>query len=194
LEDLWAFNEEAVVRAIAASRIPVISAVGHEIDITLSDLAADVRALTPSEAAELVAPEADELLGQLRQVLKRMNSALRTRSMSARARVDAAARHSVFRRPFQHLFDLTRQVDELGSRAGRAVGHRMQSTRQRVETLAGKLDSLSPLAVLNRGYSLTERVSDGRLIRRAADLQSGEQISTQFAEGKTVSRVEQVEK
>ena len=89
LEDLWAFNEEVVVRAIPASRIPVISAVGHEIDVTLSDLVADVRALTPSEAAELVAPAADELLAGLGQYRKRLSAALRSRVSTARSRLDA---------------------------------------------------------------------------------------------------------
>ncbi len=122
LEDLWAFNEEIVVRAIAASRIPVISAVGHEIDVTLSDLAADVRALTPSEAAELVAPAAEELFAELGQIQKRLTAALRSCALTARSRLDAIQRHHAFRRPFQLIYDLTRQVDELsGARTARSA-------------------------------------------------------------------------
>jgi exodeoxyribonuclease VII large subunit len=193
MEDLWAFNEEPVVRAIVASRIPVISAVGHEIDVTLSDLAADVRALTPSEAAELVAPAAEELVAQLRQVERRLARALRFRAERARARWDAVARHTAFRRPHERLFELARRLDELDARALRAVRGIARGARHQTDTTAGRLESLSPLAVLGRGYSLTQRTADGRAIRAAAELSPGEQIATRFARGQTISRVEQVE-
>jgi exodeoxyribonuclease VII large subunit len=192
MEDLWAFNEEAVVRAIAASRIPVVSAIGHEIDVTLADLAADLRALTPSEAAELVAPAAEELLADLRQTGQRLSAGLRSRAARARSRLDALARSAVFRRPFQHLFDLTRRLDELDARAVRAVRGRLRTARQQTDTAAGRLESLSPLAVLGRGYSLTQRTSDGYLIRAASELAPGEQITTRLAQGQAISRVEQI--
>ena len=193
MEDLWAFNEEPVVRAIAASRIPVVSAVGHEIDVTLSDLAADVRALTPSEAAELVAPAAEELVAQLRQVERRLAAGLRRRADSARARLDAIARHAAFRRPYQRVFELARRLDEWDARALRAVRGRVRTARQQTDAAAARLESLSPLAVLGRGYSLTQRMADGRVIRAAAELSPGEQISTRFARGQATSRVERVE-
>ena len=193
MEDLWAFNEEPVVRAIAASKIPVISAVGHEIDVTLSDLAADVRALTPSEAAELIAPSAEELVAQLRQVEQRMASALRWRATSARSRLDTVTRHAIFRRPHQRIFELSRRLDELDARLLRAVRGLVVTARQKTATAAGQLESLSPLAVLGRGYSLTQRTADGHVIRHAAELSPGEQITTRFADGRAVSRVEQVE-
>ncbi len=156
MEDLWAFNDEAVVRAIVASRIPVVSAVGHEIDVTLSDLAADVRALTPSEAAELVAPAAEELVADLRQVERRLAGALRSRAESSRSRLDALARHAIFRRPYQRIFELARRLDELDCRALRAVRGTLRLATHRTEAVACRLDSLSPLAVLGRGYSLTQ--------------------------------------
>jgi exodeoxyribonuclease VII large subunit len=193
MEDLWAFNEEAVVRAIVASRIPVISAVGHEIDVTLADLAADVRALTPSEAAELVAPASEDLLAELRQVERRLAVALRSRAAGARSRLDAIARHAVFRRPYQQVFELSRRLDEWDARLSRATRSRFQSARQRIETLAGQLESLSPLAVLGRGYSLTQRAADAQIIRDAAALSPGEQITTRFARGRALSRVERIE-
>jgi exodeoxyribonuclease VII large subunit len=193
LEDLWAFNEEVVVRAIAASRIPVISAVGHEIDVTLSDLAADLRALTPSEAAELVAPAAEELFGELAQMQKRMAGALRSRALAARSRADAIQRHHAFRRPFQLIYDRTRGLDELSGRANRSIRHLLELARRQTETFASRLESLNPLAVLGRGYSITQRTSDGRVIRSAAELSPGEQISTRFARGTSVSRVEKIE-
>jgi exodeoxyribonuclease VII large subunit len=193
LEDLWSFNEEIVVRAIAASRIPVISAVGHEIDVTLSDLAADVRALTPSEAAELVAPAAEELVAELAQIQRRMAVALRTRAQTARSRLDTIQRHHIFRRPFQHIYELSRLVDEWSGRMHRSMRHLFDSARQRAQSTSARLESLSPLAVLARGYSITEGISDGRVIRSAADLTPGELISTRFARGKSISRVEKIE-
>jgi exodeoxyribonuclease VII large subunit len=193
MEDLWAFNEEAVVRAIAASQVPVISAVGHEIDVTLADLAADLRALTPSEAAELVAPATEELLADLRQVERRLAVGLRSRAAGARSRLDALARNAVFRRPFQPIFDLARRLDELDARSVRAIRGLVRAARQQTDTAAGRLESLSPLAVLGRGYSLTQRTSDGQLIRAAAELLPGQHITTRFGRGQTVSRVEQIE-
>jgi exodeoxyribonuclease VII large subunit len=191
LEDLWAFNEEPVVRAIHACSIPVVSAVGHEIDVTLADLAADVRALTPSEAAERVVPDAIQISAGLRQFRRRLLAALTTKSTSARARLDALAGHRVFRRPTERLHDLCRDLDELYARASRAMTHRIQHARSAVAALAGRLESLSPLAVLQRGYSLTQREEDDRVIDRASDLAVGERIVTRFAQGKVVSRVEE---
>jgi exodeoxyribonuclease VII large subunit len=193
LEDLWAFNEELVVRAIFASRVPVVSAVGHEIDVTLSDLVADVQALTPSEAAERVVPAAEEILGRLRQYQDRLVAALRSRTSAARSRVEAVARHRTFRRPLEPIRDLERRLDELASRAERAMRNGLRLTRHRADALAARLDSLSPLAVLGRGYSLTRRVSDGRVIRHAAELAVGDELNTRFAHGRARSRVEQIE-
>ena len=193
IEDLWAFNEELVVRAIAASRIPVVSAVGHEIDVTLSDLAADVRALTPSEAAERVAPAAEELLADLGQLGQRLSAGLRSRAQSARTRLDALGRHTVFRRPFQMVFELTRRLDELGGRATRAIGRRARLARQQAGAGAQRLESLSPLAVLGRGYSLTQRAADGRVVRAATELVLGQEITTRFARGQATSRVERID-
>jgi exodeoxyribonuclease VII large subunit len=192
LEDLWAFNEEPVVRAIHASRIPVVSAIGHEIDVTLADLVADVRALTPSEAAELVAPAAEELLAGLRQVQKRLTAAVRGCALSSRSRLDAAARHYVFRRPYQRIHNLARRLDELGTRSSRAMRQRLRLARGRVGSTAAQLESLSPLAVLGRGYSITQRTADGRVIRNAAELAVGDELTTRFAQGEATSRVMRV--
>jgi len=194
LEDLWAFNEELVVRAIAASRTVVVSAVGHEIDVTLSDLAADVRASTPSEAAELVAPAAEEVAAALRHLHKRLLAALRSRTAAARSRLDAAAGSRVFRRPHEPILDLARRLDELESRSLRGIRSRLELSRQRVDALAGRLESLSPLAVLGRGYSLSQRAADGRLVRDAADLSIGDELWTRFARGRAISRVEEIQR
>ena len=189
MEDLWAFNEEPVVRAIAASQIPVVSAIGHEIDVTLSDLAADVRALTPSEAAELVAPAAEELAAGLHQVERRLAAGLRSRADAARYGLDAITRHAAFRRPYQRVFELARRLDEWDARALRAIRDALRHARQQSDTWARRLESLSPLAVLGRGYSITQRTADGQVILAAAELSPGQQITTRFAHGQTVSRV-----
>jgi exodeoxyribonuclease VII large subunit len=190
LEDLWAFNEEAVVRAIHASRIPVVSAVGHEIDVTLSDLVADLRALTPSEAAERVVPAIDEVLVGLKNHHKRLAAALRGRVADARGRLDGLAARRIVRKPFDRLHDLVRQLDGWDERASRAMRNRLQRLQQQVAADAGRLESLSPLGVLARGYSLTTHQADDRLIEDAATLSPGELIKTRLARGTAISRVE----
>jgi exodeoxyribonuclease VII large subunit len=191
LEDLWSFNEEVVVRAIHASRIPVVSAVGHEIDVTLSDLAADVRALTPSEAAELVVPAADELRLGLRQYGQRLVLGLTRRTAAARAALDSVSARRVFRRPLDRIHDLARRLDETQGRADRAMRVRLDRARRDAASLATRLESLSPLAVMARGYSLTTRADTGELVRDAAALSAGERIQTRFATGIAISRVEE---
>ncbi|MBI3840022.1 MAG: exodeoxyribonuclease VII large subunit [Planctomycetia bacterium] len=193
LEDLWAFNEEIVVRAIFASRIPVISAVGHEIDVTLADLVADVRALTPSEAAELVVPTGDEIAALLERQGQRLAGALRNRAAAARTRLDALAARRVFRRPLERVQLLERRLDELQARGQRAVVRHVQTATSLVGAKAGQLESLSPLAVLGRGYSLTTRLDDGQLVRFARQMTIGDRLRTRLTDGAVTSRVESVE-
>ena len=129
LEDLWAFNEEIVVRAIHASRIPVVSAVGHEIDVTLSDLVADVRALTPSEAAERVVPAAEELREFLDRQQQRLATALRSRFNLARNRVDASGRLPRVSPPAGARATARQRLDELQGRAARAIDRRLEAAQ-----------------------------------------------------------------
>lgn len=192
LEDLWSFNEEVVVRAIYGSKVPVVSAVGHEIDVTLSDLVADVRALTPSEAAERVVPAAEEILAGLRSHQQRLLAALCGRALAARSRLEMLSSRRAFRKPFDLVHDLSQRLDELAARSARSTKQHLLVARHRADTLAAQLDSLSPLRVLGRGYSLTQRVSDGALVRDAAAVSVGDRITTRYAKGETVSRVEEV--
>lgn len=192
LEDLWEFNTEAVVRAIAESRIPVVSAVGHEIDVTLSDLAADRRALTPSEAAELVVPSTDDLRAALGQVRRRLAGAMRLHAGSARARLDELAARRVLRRPLDRIHDLARRLDELGLRATRSLRRYGVEGRRHVERLAAQLESLSPLGVLARGYTVTQRADDGRTVSDAMSLAPGDRLLTRFARGQAISRIEEL--
>jgi exodeoxyribonuclease VII large subunit len=190
LEDLWAFNEEVVVRAIFASKIPVVSAVGHEIDVTLSDLVADVRALTPSEAAERVVPSADDVRHRLAEHRQRLVAALRGWATHARSRLMSLAAHGVFRRPLDRVRLLSQRVDELHGRQGRALDNLLAIARRRTDALGGRLAALNPTAVLKRGYSITRRTRDGALVRTASDAAPGERLSTRVADGEISSRVE----
>ncbi|MGE3313719.1 MAG: exodeoxyribonuclease VII large subunit [Planctomycetaceae bacterium] len=190
LEDLWSFNEEVVARAIVACRIPVISAVGHEIDVTIADLVADVRALTPSEAGEIVVPNRIEILNDLTRTAQRMTSALRERSGRARDRVDSIATRRIFTRPYDQVHDYARRLDELGSGISRRFARRIESLRHQVDALSQTLHALSPLNVLGRGYSITRKVTDGVVLRDATQVAPGEVIETVLDSGTVTSRVE----
>jgi len=189
LEDLWAFNEEVVARAIAQCPIPFVSAVGHEIDVSIADLVADVRALTPSEAGELVVPNRDELKASIRGARARLATALRQQAQRARARLDAFASRPVLVRPHGRIHELSGRVDELQRRIDQAARNRTRTSRDRLGTAAAALQALSPLKVLGRGYSMT-RTAEGQVVRNAADLKTGDQILTTLADGQLTSRVE----
>jgi exodeoxyribonuclease VII large subunit len=190
LEDLWSFNEEVVVRAIHASKVPVVSAVGHEIDVTLADLVADVRALTPSEAAERVIPSAEELSNRLATHQRRMTALLRSHVANARNRVEQLARRRILRDPRSLIYDLSRRLDDLDQQAARAIERRLRQSSDRTAALAGRLESLSPLAVLARGYSVTTRAETGEIVRDADSVVAGQRLKTRLLDGEIFSRVE----
>jgi exodeoxyribonuclease VII large subunit len=193
LEDLWSFNEEAVVRAIAASRIPTVSAVGHEIDVTLADLAADVRALTPSEAAERVVPAAEETAARLRHHRERLRVASLRRLTLARTRLEGIASQRPLRRPFDIVHDRGRLLDELATRGAGGLRGLLHDRQRRFANLAGKLQSLSPLSVLERGYSITQDGKSGKVIRSARAVRVGQSIETKLADGMLIGSIERVE-
>lgn len=192
LEDLWAFNEEVVARAIAACRVPVVCGVGHEVDVTIADLVADVRAATPSQAGELVVPLVSEVRGELRRLSECLRSALRERAVRARLRVDALASRTIFTRPFTALARQAERLDELTVRLRRAMQRRLSDERKLADSLSRSLDALSPLKVLGRGYSITRGAETGAIVRSAAEVTQGEQVETILASGRLVSRVEQI--
>lgn len=192
LEDIWPFNEEVVARAIFGSRVPVVSAVGHEVDVTIADYVADFRAATPSEAAERCVPDRQELAGALQGLAGRMAGALRMKSDRARLRVERQGVRlaSVGERVVR---DAGAAIEQLRDRAEGAMTQALDRRRQRLAQLSGQLDALSPLAVLARGYSLTLREDRVRILRDARDAQPGDRIVTRLAEGVVISRVESVE-
>lgn len=189
LEDLWCFNEETVVRAIAASRIPTVSAIGHEIDVTLSDLAADVRALTPSEAAERVVPSTQDVTEFVHTLRKRLSHAITTRVVQLRSRAESLGSRPALARPLDGIHLRGRRLDELSSRLATAGKAYLRDRHAAIRGVAGKLESLSPLGVLARGYSLTYVGEDKRLVSDAQTLRPGDQLTTRFQYGAAISVV-----
>ena len=193
LEDLWCFNEEPVLRAIAASRIPTVSAVGHEIDVTLADLVADVRALTPSEAAERIVPSADDVTDLVRGLGLRLRMSLLSRLENLRHRIESLSTRPVLRCPQDGVLLRTRRVDELGVRLHAAAQTLLRDRRNALGGAAGKLEALSPLGVMGRGYSLTYAADGEQLITSAKQLKPGQQIISRFTHGSATSRVEDID-
>ncbi len=192
LEDLWAFNEEIVARAIFASELPVISAVGHEIDWTISDFVADVRAPTPSAAAELVIGRKEEIAGRITALRERLYHYASALVGEYRRRVDVAKQSYVFREPGNLIKQYQQQVDELLGRLSLLSRHRLEMSAQRVRSLTGRLESLNPEGVLARGYSITVNVADGAVVSRVAGARMGAQVKTLVTDGSFTSRVTNV--
>lgn len=188
IEDLWAFNDERVVRAIAACRVPVVSAVGHEVDWTIADLAADRRAATPTAAAAVVVPAARELVDQLDALAAALLRSAHRQVERRRETVHALARH--VRDPRHVLRSLQLRIDELSERAIRAARANTRRDRERLGRSAGQLNALSPLAVLDRGYALARRVIDDAVVRDARQVQINEPLRLTFASGEATVRVE----
>lgn len=193
LEDLWAFNEEIVARAIFDCPIPVVSAVGHEVDVTIADLIADKRALTPSEAGEIVVPDRDDVVSDLQHLSRRLESALRNQLHRRNLQLEGVARSRALARPLELVHDRERMVDELSERLRRAIGRQIERARHRLEGAGCTINALSPLKVLNRGYSLTRSTSTGKILRVATEVSAGERIETRLAQGRVTSIVEAVE-
>ncbi len=186
IEDLWAFNEEPVVRAIAASTIPVISCVGHETDFTLADLAADIRAPTPSAAAELAVPEKEAVLEELAAACERMASLLIERLRTLEQRLIRARTHPLLQSPHRLYEALVQRVDELSMRLKEAARRRVERAEADFRLWAGKLDSLSPLKVLDRGYSIADLEPDHVILRSASQVRPGSIIRLRLHEGEVI--------
>jgi len=237
IEDLWAFNDERVARAIAGCRVPVISGVGHETDFTIADFVADLRAPTPSAAAELVVQEKLQVARALVSLYEALKQAMASRLERERARVEVLGKRRVLTDATRALRDLYRRVDELTSRLTRAVRgrerqathrlslarnalrslnpvariangtvllaqlrgrlasaavHSVKVSQHRFDAAVGRLDSLSPLAVLGRGYSLTRLLPSGVIVRSAAQTRPGDAIEILLHQGAVEARVERL--
>jgi exodeoxyribonuclease VII large subunit len=180
LEDLWAFNEETVVRAIVASKVPVISAVGHEVDLVLSDLAADVRAPTPTAAAELVVPDRGELLDHVDELAKDLQRIMKLEISTARHRLlDTASR---IRDPRRVLDAYRLRLDDAHRTAIARITLEVERRRTRLQGQLGSLSSLNPLAVLERGYSVVSK-ADGKTVIKSTQVSSGDPIHVRLHQG-----------
>lgn len=185
MEDLWPFNEEAVARAIAACSVPTISAVGHETDFTIADFVADLRAPTPSAAAEIVVPKKEDLVFQMEALEARLAQPLHRKLQGMRLRLSEFSRRLVS--PAQRVALLRQRFEHASLRLTRAGATALAGLRERTQRAAGKLDALSPLRVLARGYSVT--YADDKILRSAADAHPKQKLKTRLSDGWVISEV-----
>ena len=193
IEDLWAFNEERTVRAVAASKIPVVSAVGHETDFTLCDFAADVRAATPSQAAELTVADIESYKQRIKQLLERAQNTMQQKLQLKQHRLESLANSWALSDPERLFADRSQRVDSAVHSLIEAMKHLQQTKEHDLTLAAARLDSLSPLAVLGRGYTVTQR-ADYTLVNSVDKLNWGDELITTLADGKIISVVQDVER
>ncbi len=191
IEDLWAFNEELVARAIFAATIPIVSAVGHETDFTISDMVADYRAPTPSAAIEHIVPDQEELFAQLegydawlRRIINAQLDAQKTRLQDLETRLAPTRRKDA-------IYQLHQTVDALDAACRTAVERRLNDSERDLRTLAQRLNALSPLATLERGYSIS-RKTDGEVLTSAEQVSIDDRVEIQLADGHLACRVEEL--
>jgi exodeoxyribonuclease VII large subunit len=189
LEDLWAFNEEVVARAIYDSRIPVISAVGHEIDFSIADFVADLRAPTPSAAAEMVVKDRSELIEVLRNMWYTIHRNIENKVSSLRDSVAGFVTSYAFNRPKDLLRESSQRVDELERGLLVASSHLLQLAERNQRALGQRLEALSPKSVLMRGYTIVRK--EGEIVVSSDDLDKGDVATLQFHDGTVTTRVEQ---
>ena len=182
MEDLWAFNDERVARAIFAAHRPIISGVGHEVDFTIADFVADLRAPTPSAAAELAVPDRAELQPILLGAQARLAETVREKLERRQQQVDALARSLAYLSPRARLDSHRQRVDVLAVRLAQLVRRRQERSATRLQILTTRLEVISPLATLARGYAIV-RDENGRIVRRAAQVTAGDRLAVQVADG-----------
>ena len=192
IEDLWAFNEEVVARAINRSTKPVVSAVGHDVDYTIADFVADLRAPTPSAAAEIVVPNKREILSQLDSLVKRGTRASFARISNLKRKLQALARSYGLRRPQDLVMESWQSLDELQRRGSTAIRHRLEILGGKISALEARLKSAGPEATLSRGYCICLKLPQKELVRNSSVLSKSDGVSLKFAEGSAKCVVEEV--
>ena len=184
LEELWAFNDERVARAIYSSRLPVISGVGHETDFTIADFVADVRAPTPSAAAEIAVPDQGELRGTLHLRRSRLVALMGRQISERRGAVESQGRVLSRLSPQAKIASHRQRIDELTRAASASLAHQLALQRERLRGRLLRLQSLSPFATLDRGYSITRQLRTGEIVKSVAQVATGDRIETQVSDGK----------
>jgi exodeoxyribonuclease VII large subunit len=190
LEDLWAFNSEIVARAIFTAAIPVISAVGHEVDFTIADFVADQRAPTPTAAAEMVIPRKTDLTEQLMSCENALIRGIQAKLAMARDGWRGLVKRLID--PGRRLRENQQRLDEISVDLLRRFQQRMRQTKDRLARATGRLDALSPLSVLDRGYSIAHKLPEEMIVKEAAALKIGDRLRVTFAKGKSVCKVEEI--
>lgn len=191
LEDLWAFNEEIVARTIFKSTVPIVSAVGHEVDFTVADFVSDVRAPTPSAAAELIAPHRDEIIGYLEETSRRLVQLEQSRLESLALRVERLIGSYAFRRPVRRVQDARQTLDHQSDLLTRAFRARFNTARERLETLTNRLSSANPATVLKRGYSIVENDA-GEVVKSAASTKPHDRVWVRLHRGRLHCEILQI--
>ncbi|MEM9416060.1 MAG: exodeoxyribonuclease VII large subunit [Planctomycetota bacterium] len=186
IEDLWAFNERAVADALYRCEVPVVAAIGHETDVTVAELVADVRCATPTQAAMTLVPDRETLSQQVDQLSDRLGLALRRRAQQARDRLRAAERHTAVSRPDKLLHGPGERLVQASARLATLLPRVTKANRDRLDALARHLDAVGPQRVLERGYTYTTD-SNGKVLRSAKEGQAATSLTTVFANGQVVS-------
>ena len=192
MEDLWAFNDETLARVVAASEIPVISAVGHEVDFTLCDYAADCRAPTPSAAAELVVPDKNELLQRVDEMCARMDSAMDKQIYKRRNILSSYEKEIKFLSPMQKFERIKEQLERKTSVLSDTMNGRLERASTKLASLISLLEAMNPLAVLQRGYSMAEN-ENGDVVSSADSLAVGEKVKITFSDGRAYATIDSIE-
>jgi len=190
LEDLWAFNEEVVARAIYDSRIPIISAVGHETDFTIADFVADRRAPTPSAAAEIAVPDKEDLARQIQSLEARLIQRVHRIMGLHRNRLDRITDSLVFKRPLDRINQNKQYLDNVASQLRLSILNNLKLRKKGLEVLVGKLNTLNPRAVLDRGYSITMKLPEEEIVKRVAEVERGDQVKVVIRDGEMRCQVE----
>ena len=187
IEDLWPFNEECVARAIYNSELPVISAVGHETDFTIADFVADLRAPTPSAAAELAVPDIYELKNTINVYQNRFRISLKRKTELMRLKYEKCMQSRVFRNPTQFINDYLLRIDSDVKQMEKSINKKIYDSKNAFIEKAAILDGLSPLKTLTRGYCLAEK--DNRIIKKSKELESNQEITLRFSDGKKQAKI-----
>ncbi|MBU1428825.1 exodeoxyribonuclease VII large subunit, partial [bacterium] len=193
LEELWAFNEEILARSIYNSKIPIVSAVGHETDFTISDFVADLRSPTPSAAAEMTIPDKNNLINNLSLLKSKMIRAVKRNLELKTENLNSASRSLKYQGPENRINQYYQYIDEFSARLNLRIKHRVELYGERIKKDSQRLDSLSPWAIIERGYSICRKIPGKEIIKRLEQIEVGAKIEVIISDGKILSKVEKKE-